>query len=98
MFRITRDKGFHMTFDNGWTVSVQWGTGNYGDHYMKMFDPVSASPTDLSQELAAKGSFTAEAAAWDKDGNWYKVDGDDKLLCYASSADVLAFMVKIAAL
>lgn len=25
MFRITGDKGFHITFSNGWTVSVQWG-------------------------------------------------------------------------
>lgn len=21
--------GFHMTFDNGWTISVQFGSGNY---------------------------------------------------------------------
>jgi len=24
-------KGFHMTFANGHTISVQWGEGNYGD-------------------------------------------------------------------
>ncbi len=29
MFRITDKKGFHMTFDNGITVSVQFGEGNY---------------------------------------------------------------------
>ena len=29
MFAITRGKGFHLTFANGWTVSVQWGNGNY---------------------------------------------------------------------
>ena len=23
------NKGFRMTFPNGWTVSVQWGPGNY---------------------------------------------------------------------
>jgi len=23
------DTGFHMTFTNGWTVSVQWGEHNY---------------------------------------------------------------------
>ena len=24
--------GFHMTFENGWTVSVQFGKGNYAEH------------------------------------------------------------------
>ncbi len=24
-FRITGKKGFHVTFENGWTVSVQFG-------------------------------------------------------------------------
>lgn len=32
-FRITDNKGFQLTFANGWTVSVQWGRYNYGDHY-----------------------------------------------------------------
>ena len=25
--------GFHMTFENGWVVSVQFGSGNYGEHH-----------------------------------------------------------------
>jgi len=28
-FVATRNKGFAMTFDNGFTISVQWGTFNY---------------------------------------------------------------------
>lgn len=28
-FCSTMNKGFRMTFDNGWTISIQWGTGNY---------------------------------------------------------------------
>lgn len=28
-FRITRGEGFQITFENGWTVSVQFGYGNY---------------------------------------------------------------------
>lgn len=38
MFSITSDfseppkaKGFHMTFANGFTASVQWGLSNYAD-------------------------------------------------------------------
>lgn len=26
-------KGFHMTFENGLTISVQWGAGNYCDNH-----------------------------------------------------------------
>ena len=29
MFKITDGKGFHITFKNGVTVSVQFGYGNY---------------------------------------------------------------------
>ena len=32
-FRITGGKGFHITFANGYTISVQFGPGNYGDNY-----------------------------------------------------------------
>ena len=29
MFNITAGKGFQITFENGWTFSVQFGPGNY---------------------------------------------------------------------
>jgi hypothetical protein len=29
MFKIMNNKGFHMTFDNGFTISVQFGKENY---------------------------------------------------------------------
>jgi hypothetical protein len=31
MFRINDNKGFSITFDNGYTVSVQFGPGNVGE-------------------------------------------------------------------
>ena len=30
-FSITGAKGFHLTFSNGWGISVQFGPGNYSD-------------------------------------------------------------------
>ena len=38
-FSITSHKGFHLTFNNGWQVSVQFGPGNYcerknAEHYL----------------------------------------------------------------
>lgn len=32
-FKITDGKGFHLTFANGYGLSVQFGPGNYCDHY-----------------------------------------------------------------
>ena len=29
MFRTNSNKGFFMAFDNGFGISVQWGTSNY---------------------------------------------------------------------
>jgi len=33
MLRLIKNKGFHITFDNNVTVSVQMGGGNYCDNY-----------------------------------------------------------------
>lgn len=59
MFKITRKKGFHVTFANGYTVSVQFGAGNYCDHYNADFGK--------DAELASAGSNTAECAVWAND-------------------------------
>ena len=38
-FRITSGKGFHVSFDNGWIVSAQFGPGDYCDNrYKNMTD------------------------------------------------------------
>lgn len=37
MFRITEHKGFHLELPTGICVSVQFGAGNYGDHYNGTF-------------------------------------------------------------
>lgn len=66
MFKITDNKGFHMTFANGWTVSVQFGYGNYSDNYNSGRYGEPADP-----------SCNAEVAAWDGEGKWYQVDGDE---------------------
>ncbi len=69
-FRITSAKGFHITFSNGWTISVQFGPGNYCENYY----------ADISREgntdAGEKGSATAETAYWGPDGNMVEEDGD----------------------
>lgn len=61
MFRITDNKGFQITFDNGYTVSVQFGPGNYGSNYnldfmANMNKPQSASVVETAL-IAPNGDF-----------------------------------------
>lgn len=68
-FRITDKKGFHITYENGYTVSVQFGPGNYCDNYDR----------DIGRDeerCGREGSSTAECAVWAdggeliEHGNW----------------------------
>lgn len=85
MFKITDNKGFHIKFKNGWTVSVQWGAGNYGDNYNHSY--FSKEPVPPSTE--------AEIAAWDENGNWFKFDDGDEVKGYVSPDFVVEFIAKI---
>ena len=53
-FRSTERKGFHMTFENGLTVSVQWGGRNYCENHDNM---------DFSHTKDME-SRNAEVAVW----------------------------------
>jgi len=58
-FWITQGKGFQMKFDNGYMVSVQWGSMNYCDNRTFGTDIV---PPDGEAARGAMGSNTAEVA------------------------------------
>lgn len=47
MFRSTENRGFQMTFANGYTISCQFGAGNYCDNYARKF----ASDYRFQEEL-----------------------------------------------
>ena len=59
-FAITKRAGFHMRFDNGINVSVQFGFGHYCENRNRENQKVMG---DIS-------SSTAEITAWDKTGKW----------------------------
>ena len=58
--KVTGKNGFHVTFTNGYTVSVQFGPGTYSDNYDANFD-LYRNPEPLT-------SKTVECAVWAKDG------------------------------
>jgi hypothetical protein len=87
-FSITDRKGFQMTFANGYTVSVQFGYGNY-----------SENRNDQKFGEDAKPSATAEFAAWDADGTWVRFDGEcDDVIGYLTTDQALARINEVASL
>ena len=88
--KICDNRGFHITFDNGVTVSVQFGYSNY------------CSNRDLDKSIETQGkpntpqtSNTAEIAIWDSDDNWitqqFKDEGDT-VLGWQTPEDILEAM------
>lgn len=71
-FKITKGKGFHIIFANGWGVSVQFGPGNYCENY----------DGDIGKDETASGeggSWHAECAILDPKGGLFRhpsFDGD----------------------
>ncbi len=65
-FKICDDKGFHIGLSNGFTVSVQFGRGNYCEHHR-----------DGNWDEPNKGSsFDAETAVFDPRDDLIPVNGD----------------------
>ena len=94
-FKITDSKGVHITFKNGWTVSIQIGPGNYCDNYsMEIADFYEKRPRSLE-------SATAEIAFWGPDGQM-QAFGDptaeyrDTVKGYVPPEEVLHLLVDVA--
>lgn len=79
-FSITRAKGFHITLDNGWTLSVQFGWANYCKNYS--VDKRSTPHSNLS-------CADAEIALWHGDGSLLPID-DGSTICGNVSPDTVA--------
>ena len=73
--------GFHITFENGWTVSVQWDRGNYCERS----GPWNAQPAPN------KPSKNAEVACWKGERKSEDCRG------WQTPAEVLAYINEVAA-
>lgn len=81
-FRITGAKGFQITFENGWTVSVQFGYGNYCDNKHDR-STLFGLDNALTQDVECAN---AEVARWYKDETMEEPDG------WLTPAEVVAFI------
>jgi hypothetical protein len=102
MFTITNGKGFQIKFANGWTVSVQFGTGNYCENRDfttgtgQRFPGTTDGYERREYTAGAMGCQTAEIAAWDSNDVWYAFE-HDTVKGWCSADDVAAFIAEIAA-
>ena len=82
-FVATRNKGFAMTFDNNYTISVQWGTENYFEK-----KHTTIHPTD-PMEHKRWDSLSAEIAVFD-DEEMINIssDGIDAVIGWLGTHDV----------
>lgn len=90
-FSITEHKGFRMTFENGWSISVQWGPGNYTSK--------RDTPEGNDWEAPAKARFwsapNAEIAIFDDKGNFHRPEGEkwgDDVAGWQTPDQVLFYM------
>lgn len=90
-FESSWNNGFHMTFENGLTASVQWGWGTYTDnHYKSGFEDTTTSTT-------------AEVAVVNEDGELIGLKPflpedchvDDVVCGYLSPDEVVEFLMRV---
>lgn len=80
MFDVTDNKGVRITLANGYSVSIQWGKGNYCNN---------RNNPDIDYTGPVPASNTAETAIIDPDGNFVDYNGDG-VQGYQTPADVIA--------
>lgn len=88
-FKSTHNHGFQMTFENGFTISVQWGTGNYCSRK----DLNSFHDDDLKQPITE--SPNAEIAIWHKDSDTWFDFGNDQVKGWCEPNEVGTWISKI---
>ena len=97
MFEITRGTGFKMTFANGWTISVQFGSFNYCDN--RSFRAPPSIKEILGSAPPADGFVscpTAEVAVIKPDGSFARISGCDDVMGWQTPEQVFALMVRVA--
>ena len=79
--------GFKMTFENGWTISVQWSSFNYCANR-------DFGTTTTTQE---RECVNAECAVWDTNGDWFKLTASDDVQGWMSPDEVAELIRQVQA-
>jgi hypothetical protein len=88
MIKATSNKGFHMTFKNGWNISVQFGYGNYCDN--------GHHPEGLAlHDKRIVESENAEIAIWDKNNVDYTFEDGYNVKGWLTADQVAEWIDKV---
>ncbi|NDC55387.1 MAG: hypothetical protein EBZ69_00920 [Alphaproteobacteria bacterium] len=86
MFRVMDNKGFHMVFENGCTLSVQFGPGNYTDADKRRND------FDAPRKQRDWEARTAEVAILLPNGKFYPITEMDDVIGWQTVEDVVRWI------
>ena len=99
MFTITGNKGFHITFENGYKVSVQWGVSSQCNNAWNAMEDTHEELVqrikDESNGTAEPSSKTAETALFSPGGSFmpYGESAEyDEVQSYMTPAQVLELL------
>ena len=91
-FQATTNKGFRMTFDNGFTISVQWGSmnycerRNYSDEYKSELKEDFIKSADAEIAVMDKEDEMLNIAEHDQVIGWLSPDKVAKVIAIVSSS------------
>lgn len=94
-FAITMRKGFHMTFENGMTASVQWGAGNYCDNHFPEDMDFSCSKDAHSDTAEVAVIYKGKLIDFIDEFLPEKCESDGTVCGWMSPEDVLYFLNKV---
>lgn len=94
-FVSTMRKGFHMTFENGMTASVQWGAGNYCDNHFPRDMDFSCSKDASSNTAEVAVIYKGDLIAFIDEFIPEECSTDGTVAGYMSPEDVLYFLNKV---
>lgn len=94
MFRITNGKGFHITFANGYTLSVQFGPGDYCNNRNAACNP-GEHFTQARDRCGRDGCADAEVAVFDPNDHFVQLGKYNKVIGGVSPARVAEIIATI---
>ena len=89
-FQATTNKGFRRKFDNGFSISVQWGNMNYCERRNYSDDYKSEMKEDFIK------SSDAEIAVIDSEGGMLAIGDHDSVIGWLSADDVAKIIEGVA--
>lgn len=81
-FITTQNKGFQIKFENGFSISVQWGTMNYCERKNLM----SEHESEMKESIVE--SVNAEIAIFDGEGEMLEIGKHDTVIGWVSPDEV----------